>query len=215
MYTDDQSRRLVNSINSRFWSVWISMATILLGAMLFGAIAIRFVLFFWGATLDFANPDLVALMVWKVLYDPFFTTACALVISGFFWAYIYFLLFLYACWRVLPQSESRIKPLGAVLPLLVPLFNIAWIYVGIYRLAKNLNESLHLLGNPIRVSSRTALWMIICLILQWVPVAGVFAAFAAFILWCAFFFEARTAAIALALAWHNIPQSTSNQDSHE
>lgn len=108
------------------------------------------------------------------------TLGCLLIACGclFFWFYIltiirWFML-VYALWKAIPPQRARTSPGLAVGLLFVPFFNLYWMFVAYYGLAKQLNQEAGFNGIRTQVSSSAVLCMCIFMILGMVG-SGLFA----------------------------------------
>lgn len=115
------------------------------------------------------------------------------VVAGFMW--------LYKAWELVQDGRARTQPMQAVLLMLIPFFNIYWMFIAFAGLAKDLNHYAKERGYRIRPANEDlALWTCYALVGCLIPCVNLIAGAAAGILFLIAMWSMTQAASSLAAA---------------
>jgi hypothetical protein len=112
-----------------------------------------------------------------------------------------YLVWLYKAWALIQDGRARTQPMQAALLMLIPFFNIYWMFVAFGGLATDLNHYAKQHGYRIRpASADLAMWTCYAVVGSLVPCVGMIAALAALILGLMAMWSMTQAAASLAAA---------------
>jgi len=150
-----------------WWYFWTTLV-----GLFFLALMITFIILHESIR-TFVGPDRFGRVV--MTRNPVFEILA--VFSGF-WAFVFgvasvvlFLALLYQMWKAVQDGYVQTSPGAAVGLLFVPIFNLFWIFIAIYGLARECNRYIQRHGCPARPApAGVALATCICALIPWVNV---------------------------------------------
>ncbi len=200
--------RLVGQINFRFWAFWCFT---LLATALFFSLTDVF------REMLFPEMSVPTLEDWGMLGADFFekyavflslSAACVAMLVA---AKVFFLMLFYKLWEALPHYRARTTPLKATFLLLVPVFNLYWMFVVFPGYAKDANrvlESRECAGG--RISQDVAYGMCLTALAGWIPIVGVVLMLACYVFAAIYTFQARSAALRISATNRNTASARGN-----
>ncbi len=94
-----------------------------------------------------------------------------------------YLVLIFKAWSAIQDGQASWSPAVATIPLIVPLLNLIWVFIGIWGWAKDYNKYVtrHNLNVP-KVTEGLFLGQAICVVLGLIPIVNAFAGLANLIL---------------------------------
>jgi hypothetical protein len=91
------------------------------------------------------------------------------------------ILFLQGCYRAIPEAHRKMDP-GLVWLLLIPLFNLVWMFFVFIRLAKSFGEAYAAQNRQVDTGEKMALAFCVCFVAGAIPFVGCIATPASLVL---------------------------------